>query len=289
MKRLKPMTMERAKSIRNWIFVYILIGLLVAFCLLPIIYMINTAFKPLYELYIFPPRFFVRNPTLQNFSDLLLAVSSTSVSYLRYVFNSLLVSVITVFVTAAISSMGGYAVVKLKPPGGKFFFKLVIAALMFPSQVTTIPRYLIVVNLGLVNNYLALILPIASSAYYFFLMKQFIGQFPDTLIEAARIDGCGEFKTFMRIVMPSLAPAWATLMVFSFVTSWNDYFSALIYINDDVMKTLPLAINTIQGSGFGRAGATSASAMIMTLPIVIVFIFSQRKIMQTMVYSGIKG
>ncbi len=286
---MKNISKEKMKSYRNWFFVYILIAVLVAFCLLPIVYMINTAFKPLYELYIFPPEFFVKNPTLQNFSDLLLAVSSTSVSYLRYIFNSLVVSCITVFVTATISSMGGYAVVKLKPPGGKVFFKIVIAALMFPAQVTTIPRYLIIVNLGLVNNYLALILPVASSAYYFFLMKQFIDQFPDTLIEAARIDGCGEFKTFLKIVMPSLAPAWATLMVFSFVASWNDYFSALIYINDDVMKTLPLAINTISGSGFGRAGAVSASAMIMTLPIVIVFIFSQRKIMQTMVYSGIKG
>lgn len=190
---------------------------------------------------------------------------------------------------AVISSIGGYSVVKMKPPGGKIIFKIVIAAMMFPAQVTTIPRYLVIVNLGLVNNYLSLILPIASSAYYFFLMKQFIEQFPDTLLEAARIDGCGEFRIFRSIVMPSLAPAWATLMVFSFVSSWNDYFSPLIYISDDAMKTLPLALNTISGTGFGRAGATAASAMLMTIPVIIVFMFTQKKIMQTMVYSGIKG
>lgn len=282
-------TISKKAEIRNWCIVYIIMGLLVAFCLLPLIYMVNMAFKPLHELFIFPPQFFVRSPTLKNFSDLLLAVSSSSVSYLRYLFNSLFVSGITVFVTAIMASLGGYSVVKMKPPGGGVIFKIVIAALMFPTQVTTIPRYLVIVKLGLVNNYLSLILPIAASAYYFFLMKQFIEQFPDSLLEAARIDGCGEFKIFRSIVMPALAPAWATLMVFSFVASWNDYFSPLIYISDDAMKTLPLALNTISGTGFGRAGATAASAMLMTVPVIIVFMFTQKKIMETMVYSGIKG
>jgi len=286
---MKKLSRERRIALQNWTLVYIIMFALLCFCMLPIIYVINTAFKPLHELFIFPPEFFVKNPTTKNFSDLLLAISNSSVSYLRYVFNSLFVSLCTVVLSALIASLGGYSVVKMNVPYGKFFFNLVVAALMFPGTVTTIPRYLVIEGAGLINNYLALILPLAGSAYYFFLMKQFIEQFPDTLLEAARIDGAGEFKIFFRIVMPSLVPALATLMVFSFVASWNDYFSALIYIEDEAMKTLPLALNTISGSGLGRAGAVAASALITMIPIVIIFALSQRKIMQTMVYSGIKG
>lgn len=143
-----------------------------------------------------------------------------------------------------VSTLGAYSLVKHHPPGSKVLFQLVLATLMFSPYVTQIPRYLIINEMGLVNHYSALILPGIVSAYNFFLIKQFVEQLPNDLLEAARIDGSGEYRIYWTIIMPMLAPAWSTLMVFSFVSSWNDYFSPLIYINDPALQTLPLALNT---------------------------------------------
>ena len=271
--------------------VYLVLLVLVCFISLPLIYLISTAFKPLNELYVFPPRFFVREPTLKNFGDLVLSLSSSAVPFSRYAFNSLLITSLTVAGTIFVSTLGAYAMVKHHPPGSKPLFNLVIATMMFSPYVTQIPRYLVVNYLGLVDSYAALILPNLAVAYNFFLIKQFVEQFPKDLIEAARIDGAGEFYTYWKIVMPALAPAWSTLIVFSFVSSWNDFFSPLIYLSDQAKKTLPLALNTISGgtATIGRAGAVSAATMLMTIPTVIVFTLMQRKVMETIVHSGIKG
>lgn len=235
-------------------FLYVFMILLVLFTALPLVYMISTAFKPLDELYIYPPRFFVRRPTMQNLSDLLIALGSSSVPFLRYIFNSLVITLATVLTTVLVSSMAAYGIVKHRPPGSRLLFNLVVAALMFSTHVTQIPRYMVVNALGLIDSYWALILPNIAVAYNLFLMKQFTDQFPDALLEAARIDGAGERTIFIRIVMPALSPAWATLVVFSFVSSWNDYFSPLIFTSSQTMKTLPLALQTIGSaqSGTGR-------------------------------------
>lgn len=287
----RPMTARRARSTGAWVLVYTVMILLVCFTALPLIYLVCTAFKPLSELYVFPPQFFVRNPTMKNFADLLLSLSSSAVPFTRYVFNSVFITVITVALTIVISSLAAYGMVKHNPPGSKLWFQVVIAAMMVSPFVTQIPRYLIVNGLGLINTYSALIIPALASAYYFFLVKQFMDQIPNELVEAARIDGSGEMHTFWRIIMPMLTPAWVTMMIFCFVASWNDYFSPLIYLNDQAMKTLPLALNTISGggSGIGRAGAVAAATLLMTMPTVILFTVSQRKVMQTMIHSGIKG
>lgn len=290
-KYKKKLSVRRIRSGGAWTFVYALMILLVIFTALPLVYLVCTAFKPLNELYAFPPQFFVRNPTTKNFSDLVLSLSSSAVPYSRYVFNSLFITVIAVIGTIFTSTLGAYGMVKHHPPGSKVLFQIVLSALMFSAYVTQIPRYLIVNSMGLVNSYLAIILPSIASAYNFFLVKQFVEQIPNDLIEAARIDGAGEMLIYWKIIMPMLSPAWATLMVFSFVSMWNDYFSALIYINDEAKKTLPLALQTISGgsTSIGRAGAVAAATLLMTVPTVIVFSFSQKKIMQTMVHSGIKG
>lgn len=270
---------------------YIAVILLAVFCALPLVYLISTAFKPLNELYRFPPRFLVENPTFKNFSDLFLSLSSSAVPFSRYIFNSIIVTAITVFGTVFICSLGAFSMVKYRPPGSKALFGIILAALMFSPYVTQIPRYLVVNSMKLVNSYWALILPNLAVAYNFFLVKQFVEQFPNELLEAARIDGCGEFRLFFKIVMPFLSPAWATLVVYSFVSSWNDYFSALIYLNDSEKITLPLALNTISGgtNSIGRAGAVAAATTVMALPTVILFVLMQRKVMETMVHSGIKG
>lgn len=262
---------------------------LVCFTALPLIYVISTAFKPIDEILLFPPRFFVRRPTMDNFSDLVVALGSSSVPFLRYVFNSLVVTVVIVVGTVLVSSTGAYALAKHKVFLGNFWFMLVIAALMFPAQVTQIPSYLVINGLHMVNTYWALILPKIAVAYNLFLMKQFCEQLPDPILEAARLDSAGEYTIFFRIVMPYLRPAWATLVVFSFVSSWNDYFSPLVYITSQALKTLPLALQTIGESGnIARAGAVAATTFLMTLPTVILFTLMQRKVIETMAHSGIK-
>ncbi len=275
------------------ILLYAVMLCLVAFTSLPLLYLVSTAFKPMDELFLFPPRFFVKRPTARNFSDLLQSLESSTVPFLRYAYNSLVITAVTVTLTVMVSALGAYSLVKFKPPGGAFLFHIILMALMFSPHVTRIPSYMVINRLGLINTYGALILPNIAVAYNIFLMKQFIEQYPDELLEAARIDGAGEFLIFLKLVMPALAPAWSTLIVFSFVSNWNDAFSPLIYITSQAMKTLPLALNTISGGAagmsVGRAGAVAAATFLMTVPTVIIFTVMQRKVMETMVYSGIKG
>ncbi len=287
-RRHRPMTAERLKRNSSWTAVYIIMIALVCFTALPLVYLVSTAFKPLSELYVFPPQFFVRNPTLKNFSDLMMSLSSSAVPYTRYLYNSVIITVVTVVLTVIITSLAAYGLVKHNPPGSKLWFDIIVAALMVSPQVTQIPKYLVINELGLVNSYAAIIIPALASAYYFFLIKQFVQQLPNELIEAARIDGGGEMYIFWRIIMPMLKPAWVTMLIFCFVNTWNDYFSPLVYLNDQAMKTLPLALQTI-GTGIGRAGAVSAATLLMTMPTIILFSISQRNVMQTMIHSGIKG
>lgn len=272
---------------------FLVIGMvgLVAFTAIPLVAMISRAFMPLDELYMYPPRIIVRKPTMQNFIDLLTSLNASVVPFSRYIFNSFLTTGSSVFLSILVSSMGAYGLVKFSPIGSKTIFSVIVAALMFSSYVTQIPNYMVVNTMGLVNSYLALIIPKVAVAYNFFLVKQFAEQLPDEILEAARIDGSGEFATFWKIGMPLLKPAWSTLAVFSFVSNWNDYFSALIYINKDAMKTLPLALQTLSGGAgvVARSGSVGAATLLTTLPTIIVFVIMRGRVMQTMTHSGIKS
>jgi ABC-type glycerol-3-phosphate transport system permease component len=270
------------------IILYIFMIGLVVFTSLPLIYVICTAFKPLNELFIYPPRFTVTNPTLENFTDLFSSLSLSVVPFTRYIFNSLYTTGLTVFLTVTVCSMGAYGLAKHKPKGSGVIFAFIVGALMFSPHVTQIPRYLVVNQMGLINTYAALIIPNIAVAYNFFLMKQFVEQFPTELIEASRIDGAGEIHIFSRIVMPALKPAWCTLIMLTFVSTWNDFYTPLIFTTSQKMKTLPLALQIISGSSISRMGAVSAATMLMTIPTVLVFLSMQKHVMNTMVYSGIK-
>lgn len=275
-------------GIRTVLLYAVMIGLMV-FTALPLIYVISTAFKPYDEIMRFPPQFLVRRPTLNNFEDLVVALSGTTVPFLRYVYNSLVTTAATVALTVVVSSMGAYALVKQHVPLGKALFTIILMALMFPGAVTTIPSYLVVSGMGMMNSYLSLIVPKIAVAYNLFLMKQFCEQLPDPILEAARIDGASEWTIFHRIVFPFLTPAWATLIVFSFVNNWNDYFSPLVYIQDEALKTLPLALSTIGEAGnVARAGAMAAATFLTTLPTIVIFTAMQGRVIETMAYSGIK-
>lgn len=266
---------------------------LVAFTALPLIYIVNAAFKPLDELFLFPPTFFVKHPTGKNFRDLVISLGSSTVPFLRYVFNSVFVSLCVVVGTVIISSTAAFALSKLELPFKAFWFNLIISALMFSNHVTTIPRYLVIESMGLYNSYTALILPQIAVAYNVFLMKQFLDQYPDQIMEAAHIDGAGDFLTFIKIVFPGQKPVVATMVVLTFVSCWNDFFSPLVYTSSQTMKTLPLVLQTISGgagaSSVSRAGAVSAASLLMILPVIIIFTLMQGKVMETMTQSGIKG
>jgi ABC-type glycerol-3-phosphate transport system permease component len=268
---------------------YAAILALLAFVMLPLVYIVFTAFKPWDELFYFPPRFFVRRPTLENFADLLLATGSAEVPLTRYLFNSLFVSAVVVAGTVFVSTLGAYGLVKYRLRFKGLIFGLVIMTMTFSGHVTAIPNFMVVSWLGMINSYAALIVPKIAIPYNFFLMKQFIEQVPDTMLEAARLDGAGEFALFSKVVLPQLRPAWGTLAVLSFAGVWNDYFSAMIFTRSEAIKTLPLVMQTIaNGNSIGRAGVTAAATLVMTLPTIILFVVMQGKVMSTMSYSGIK-
>ncbi len=273
------------------VMLWLLLAALVVVSGLPLFAMTCRALMPLDELYLYPPRLIVQKPTLRNFSDLLTSLSSSTVPFTRYIFNSLFTTVVTVVSSIMISSMGAYGLVKHKPAGSGVIFAVVVAALSFSPHVTQIPNYLVVNGLGLVNSYWALIIPKIAVAYNFFLVKQFCEQLPDSILEAARIDGAKELFIFWKIAMPLLKPAWTTLAVFSFVSNWNDYFSPLIFINSNALKTLPLALQTLSGGAgvVARAGTVGAATFLTTLPSILVFAFMRGKVMETMSYSGIKS
>jgi ABC-type glycerol-3-phosphate transport system permease component len=281
---------NKIKRIRmSQILLYIVMIALVIFTAAPIIYVISTAFKPLDELFIYPPQFLVMKPTLKNFSDLLVATDSSLVPFTRYLFNSFFTTVTIVFFSVVVSSMGAFIISKYKLPGTAFIFAVVISALMFPTQVTAIPTYFVISKLGIINTYWALILPHLAVPYNFFLMKQFIDQIPETTLEAARIDGANEWTMYWKIIMPFVKPAWITVVIFSFIGNWNDFSSPLIYTSSEAMKTLPLAMLGVSNGTVGRMGAAAAGAFVTIIPSILLFIILQRQVMDTMSHSGIKS
>lgn len=263
---------------------------MVSFTALPLVYLVVQAFKPLDELFIFPPRFWVQNPTLNNFSELLMALDTSSVPFTRYVFNSIYVSVITVALTVIVCSMGAFALTKIRLPGSQIWFNIIVATLMFSPPVSQVVNYLIVQQLGLLDSTWSLIIPKIAGSYYLFLLKQNFGEMPDALLEAAKIDGCSYVGLYTKIIMPNTRPAWATAIVFAFVASWNDYMGPMLYIQSSVKKTLPLALQMLQGGAgqVARQGAFAAATLITTLPTIIVFTVMQGKVISTMAHSGIK-
>ena len=195
--------------------------LFAAFMALPLIYAICQAFKPMEELFVFPPQFFVRNPTIENFSDVFIFMSQSWVPFLRYVFNSVLVTVAGCVGHILAASLAAYALEKHKFPGRNLIFSLIVLSLMFSSQVTGIPNYVILSKLGWIDTLWSLIIPAFAMPMGLYLMKQFMYQVPDTMLEAARIDGASELRTFFTIVMPMVKPAYLTLLIFSVQSLWN--------------------------------------------------------------------
>lgn len=269
---------------------YIILFPVVLFMLLPIIYIFTTAFKPIDELFLFPPKFLVKNPTLSNFTKLFEA-GTGDIPVSRYVFNSLLVTAAVLFLSIVFSSMAGFALSKMKFAGKKLWFEVNQLALMFVAASVAIPKYLVVEKLGLIDTIWAHIFTLLAMPVGLFLVKQFIDQIPDSLIEAAYIDGAGDFMIYRKIVIPIITPALATVAILSFQTVWNGTETSSIYVNNDGLKTLAFYMNALSattGNTIAGQGIAAAASLIMFVPNIIIFIFFQSKIMNTVAHSGIK-
>lgn len=263
---------------------------LVLFMGLPIIFIFSHAFKPMEELFAFPPKFFVSKPTFDNFSKLFKASRMAGIPMSRYVFNSLLVTGIVVIGSIILSTAAGFALSKLKFKGKYVLMEINQGALMFVAVAVMIPRYLTINFLGITNTYLAHILPWLATPVALFLIKQFIDQVPDSLIEAAYIDGAGDFKVYTKIILPMIKPAIATATILIFQQVWVDLGTSNYYVNDEGIKTLAFYMNTLANANNTVAGQgmAAAASLIMFLPNLIMFILLQKSIMNTMAHSGIK-
>ena len=256
------------------------------FMALPLVYVIVNAFKPLDEIFMFPPRFFVRNPTMNNFSELYIVLADSWVPFSRYVFNTLFITATGTLFHVLFASMAAFALCKIDLPGKNLLFFIVVNSLMFTPAVTGVPNYMIMTNLRLTDTYWSIILPVVGGSMGLFLMKQFMSTVPDALIEAAKIDGAHQMTIFWRVVMPQVKPAWLTLVIFCVQNLWTA--NGGVYIYTEHMKTLPYALSQIVGGGIARTGVASTVSLIMLVVPVCTFILTQSNIVETMASSGIK-
>lgn len=275
------------RSVGGDICVYILLTIVGAFMVLPLVYTIVQSFKPLDELWVFPPRLYVVNPTGKNYSDLFTLMGTSWVPFSRYIFNTVFISVVGTTGNVLLSSMAAYAISKIKFPGRNFLFQMVVYSLMFNATVTAITQFITMSVLGWVDTYLSIIVPAFCTTFGLYLMKQFMEtSVQDSVLESARLEGAGEFRIFWQIAMPMVKPAWVTLIIFAFNGLWNSGASVFIY--SEQLKTFNYAISQIVTGGIARSGASAASSVISMIVPIFVFIITQSNVIQTMSTSGMK-
>lgn len=277
---------RRNRSVSGDLGLIILLGGFALFSAYPLIYAINNAFKPMSEIFLFPPRLFVQNPTMDNFFDLSTIISNSWVPFSRYMFNTVLITVLGTFGTVILGTMAAYPLAKFTFPGSKLMSNIIVYALMFNGTVTAIPNYLIMAKLNLINTYWAVLLPVIGSTLGLYLMKNFIVQIPTALIESSKIDGASEMKIFTKVIIPLCKPAWITLGILSFQTLWGATGGTFIYSEN--LKPISYSLSQIVGGGIARMGVASVVSLIMMIVPVTVFVISQTKVLETMATSGMK-
>ena len=268
-------------------FLMIFILLLAAFSGLPFLYAIMQSLKPMDEIFIFPPRFFVVRPTWDNFYLLTQYANNLWVSFERYLFNSIFYTIFATTAEIFVCSAAAYVLAKGSLRHKDAIFAVIVMSLLFTYDVTAIPSYVVMAGLHLLNTIWAIVLPSIAVPLGLFLMKQFMeSSVPDALLEAARIDGASPVRIYWSIAMPLVKPAWLTLIIFAFQQIWNR--EGLEYIYSESLKTLPTMLKQISAGGMARAGMAAAAAVVLMLPPIIAFIVSQSRIVETMSHSGIK-
>ena len=262
----------------------ILMGL---FMFIPMYYVVIQSLKPLDELFMFPPRFYVIHPTFDNFKDLVTLMGDSWVPFSRYIFNTVFITLCGTLGNLIFGSMAAYALSKLRFPGRKAIFQVIVMSLMFHSTVNAVTHFIILSAFGWIDTYLSIIVPSVAGTMGLYLMKQFMdSSVPDTVLESARLDGASELRTYLIIAMPMVKPAWLTLMIECFKTLWNS--GASIYIHSEELKTFNYAINQIVSGGIARSGAGAAATVVMMIVPILVFVINQSKIIETMGSSGMK-
>ena len=257
-----------------------------AFMLLPMVFVVSNAFKPLDELFVYPPRLFVRNPTWDNFAALGSIFTDSWVPFSRYIFNTVFITVAATAIHVMIASMAAYPLAKGRFPGRTALNQMVQLALMFVPAIADVINYQTIVSLGWLDTYMAAIAPNVATTLGLFLITNYMVTIPDTLLEAARIDGCSDFRIYRSIVMPICKPAWLTLIIIMFQNMWGQTHTAYLY--KEAMKTLPYALTQITTGGYIRAGAAQSVGVLMLIVPAVIFVFNQTKILETMASSGIK-
>ena len=285
-KRLIKKRKRVSRSVAGDIALFLILLLFGAFSAYPLVYTICAAFKPLNELFIYPPKLFFQHPTLDNFSDLSILLEDSWVPFSRYLFNTIFITLAGTVGHVLIASMAASPLAKHKFPGSKIIFGLVVYSLMFAAQVTATPRYIVFSWLGLVDTQLAIIIPAFAYSLGLYLMKQFMADIPMELIESAKIDGANEFQIYWRVVMPLVKPAWLTLIILLFQQLWNNDGGSFIY--SEQIKPLSYALHQIVAGGIARTGTSSAVMLIMMIVPIAVFVLSQSQIIETMAHSGMK-
>lgn len=275
------------RSLGGDIGISVVLILMGAFMFLPMLYTVMQSLKPLDELFVYPPRFYVVRPTFKNFSDLFSLMSDSWVPFSRYIFNTVFISVVGTTGNLILSSMAAYALAKIDFPGRGWIFQMIVLSLMFHTTVSGISNFITMTLLGWIDTYFAIIVPAFASTLGLYLMKQFMeSSVSDSVLESARLDGANEFYTFLKIAMPMVKPAWLTLIVYSFQGLWNS--GASIYIQSEQLKSFNYAISQIITGGVARAGASAASTVLMMIVPITVFVVTQSRIIETMASSGMK-
>lgn len=284
--KLKASNKQAGKKIGGTVAIFLFLTILGLFMVLPIYLTIVMSIKPVEELFIFPPKLYAIRPTFDNFKEMFGALHQNRVPFSRYVFNSIFVTATVTISQCIFASMAAFVLAKCRFPGSKVINSIIVVALLYQSNVIYIMQYIVMAKLHMIDTYWALILPSIASPMGLFLMRQSIGQVPDAMIEAAKVDGAGLFRICWQIVMPNQKPALMTLIIFAFQAAWNIQAGSVVF--QEQYKTLPTVVTQAASSGLARVGVAMAAAVFMLVPPIIVFMLAQRQVIETMAHSGIK-
>lgn len=284
--RLLTAGSRRNRKTYGDILMLLVIGVLAAFSILPLIMSVGMSLKPIHELFYYPPRILAQNPTLDNFVMLFNLMKTTWVPFSRYVFNTVFITLGATFGHVLLASMAAYPLAKMNFPFARLLNAMVLLSLMFVPAINDVANYLTISAIGWLDTYLAVMIPAVGSSLGLFIMRNYMTTIPDSLIEAARIDGCSNAGIYWRIVMPMSKPAWLTVIILMFQQLWSQNNSQYVYSEN--LKTLPYALSQITTGGMIRMGAAQAVGVLMLIVPATVFIVNQTKIIDTMASSGIK-
>lgn len=273
---------QRQRTTRALLYTLLIVGAVLA--LLPMVWMVSASLMPSGEASTYPPRFFPSRLTFAHYSDLF-----TRLSIGRYLLNSAFVSFVVTFASLAINSMAGYAFAKLRFRGRDRLFRVLSTGLVLPVQVAMLPLFLLMKNLHLINTYWGVIVPGMSSIFGIFLVRQYALSIPDEMLDAARVDGASELRIFWSIVVPGIVPILATLSIWTFLATWNDFMWPLIVLSDESHYTLPVALANLAGEHVQDTELMMAGSVLTVIPVLLVFLFLQRYYIQGVMAGSVKG